>query len=396
MHYKRIIFIFFIIIIFSIITIICLQSNDKVIFKSGNINDNRVVNSNALTMMYETDYNSGEYQVSSDSMWPQEGYVFNEELSSCENGSTLTWNSENNTVSLQTNISDKCYVYFDKLPNSLNLDISLDNIVINVGSSTDKLYVSGGGLSEQIEIDNTLPVMITGSTEEYGIEVYGGTSNIILSNVNIKSSHIGEDGINSGPIRLENDAIVNLTIEGENSLEAMGSSNINKDSVGIYVPSNSKLIINGDGLLNVIGKSTGIGTNHMGNIAGTIIINSGTINATSTVNGAAIGGFDVKLIEINGGNITAISNGAGAGIGGTESASVTGQININGGTVYAQGGTFAAGIGGGGISEYYCPLSSYSIASNIYVSDFALVTAYSGIGGGTVEPEDIGNGGNCM
>ena len=123
----------------------------------------------------------------------------------------------------------------------------MDNIVINVGSSTDKLYVGGGGLSEQIEIDSTLSVMITGSTEEYGIEVYGGTSNIILSNVNIKSSHIGEDGISSGPIRLENDTVVSLTIEGENTLETMGSSNINRDSVGIYVTSNSKLIIDGDG-----------------------------------------------------------------------------------------------------------------------------------------------------
>ena len=89
-------------------------------------------------------------------------------------------------------------------------------------------------------------------------------------------------------------------------------------------------------------------------------------------------------------------DGTGAGIGGNRGASVTGQININGGTVYAQGGTFAAGIGGGGISEYLCPESSYSIASNIYVSDFALVTAYSGTGGGPVEPEDIGNGGNCI
>lgn len=107
MHYKRIIFIFSIIIIFSIITIICLQSNDKVIFKSGNINDNRVVNSNVLTMMYETEASSGEYAVSSDISWPQKGYVFNEQLSSCENGSSIAWDDNTKRVIVEANSADK-------------------------------------------------------------------------------------------------------------------------------------------------------------------------------------------------------------------------------------------------------------------------------------------------
>ncbi len=68
--------------------------------------DNQIINTNALTMMYETEYQSGEYQVSSDSVWPQEGYTFNEELSKCENGSTLIWNDESKQVLLQANTSD--------------------------------------------------------------------------------------------------------------------------------------------------------------------------------------------------------------------------------------------------------------------------------------------------
>lgn len=74
---------------------------------------NQVINTNALTMMYETEAGSGEYQVSSDTTWPQEGYEFNETLSKCENGGTLSWNSETNRVVMQTSGSDKCYVYFD-------------------------------------------------------------------------------------------------------------------------------------------------------------------------------------------------------------------------------------------------------------------------------------------
>ena len=59
----------------------------------SNENGNSIVNNNALTMMYETEYQSGEYQVSSDTTWPQDGYVFNETLSKCENGGVLSWDA---------------------------------------------------------------------------------------------------------------------------------------------------------------------------------------------------------------------------------------------------------------------------------------------------------------
>ena len=82
------------------------NNNEKVIISSKDSNKS-VVNTNALTMMYETEADSGEYVVSSDSVWPQEGYVFNENLSSCENGGTLSWNNETKRVVLTTSTSDK-------------------------------------------------------------------------------------------------------------------------------------------------------------------------------------------------------------------------------------------------------------------------------------------------
>ena len=277
-------------------------------------------------------------------------------------------------------------------PSELALDISLGNIVINEGSSSNTLYVSGGGLSGQIEINSTFPIIITGTTEAYGIEVYGGTSNITLNNASIKTSHTCEVGGVCGPILLENDAVVNLTIEGENNIEGSGSS-ISRSGVGIYVPGESSLIIDGNGILDVFGYSTGIGTIYQGIMAGTIIINSGTINATGD-HSAGIGGDNLVLVEINGGNITAISNTYGAGIGGVRNASVTGEIRINGGTVYAQGGMLAAGIGGGGSMFMTC--ESQTTAPNINISDNANVTA---IAGGVYNEdmdtpaENIGNGG---
>ena len=89
------------------------NNNDKAIYESSSTSNNKIVSSNALTMMYETEAGSGEYQVTSDTTWPQEGYVFNEQLSACENGSELTWDDENKRVIMEANTSDKCYVYFD-------------------------------------------------------------------------------------------------------------------------------------------------------------------------------------------------------------------------------------------------------------------------------------------
>ena len=97
------------------LVIINFVNSDNVIYESDNANagDNRVISSNALTMMYETEAGSGEYQVTSDTTWPQEGYTFNETLSKCENESDIYWDSNTNRVIVEANSADKCYVYFD-------------------------------------------------------------------------------------------------------------------------------------------------------------------------------------------------------------------------------------------------------------------------------------------
>ncbi len=66
-----------------------------------------------LTLMLETEAGSGQYQESTSSLWPGDGYVFNSELYSCQNGSELSWNEELGAVTLTTIIADACYVYFD-------------------------------------------------------------------------------------------------------------------------------------------------------------------------------------------------------------------------------------------------------------------------------------------
>ena len=77
--------------------------------------------SELFSYMIETSAGSGDYEMATDNKWPGEGYVFNESLSRCENGSKLTWNDETKSVTLKANISDKCYLYFDKEPPDVTL-----------------------------------------------------------------------------------------------------------------------------------------------------------------------------------------------------------------------------------------------------------------------------------
>ena len=84
-------------------------NNDGVVIASGKSEES--VNNKTFSLMLETSAGSGEYQVSTDTTWPGSGYEYNENLSSCENGSTLIWNEETRSVSLKANISDKCYIF---------------------------------------------------------------------------------------------------------------------------------------------------------------------------------------------------------------------------------------------------------------------------------------------
>ena len=85
--------------------------NNKVVLTNNS--NQKIINSNTLTMMYETEYQSGEYQVSSDTVWPQDWYTFNERLSKCENGGVLSWDDENKKVLLQTNTRPTFYLNSD-------------------------------------------------------------------------------------------------------------------------------------------------------------------------------------------------------------------------------------------------------------------------------------------
>ena len=135
---KKIIFIISLIVCFFLYLVVINLSNNERDILENSTND-QIIKSNALTMMYETEVGSGEYQISNDNSWPGDEYIFNETLSKCENGSTLTWDDENKKVLMQANTSDKCYVYFDKY-NFVTIksvdatEITSDSITVSVNA----------------------------------------------------------------------------------------------------------------------------------------------------------------------------------------------------------------------------------------------------------------------
>lgn len=138
-----------ILVILSINLYIFISGNNtkRIIVSGGNSNTN-IVNTNALTMMYETEAGSGEYAVSSDTTWPQDGYVFNETLSGCENGSKLSWDSETNRIVMSTSVSDRCYVYFDVYYEPLIiLSVELE------GGNETPFYINNFQLNKNVEIE---------------------------------------------------------------------------------------------------------------------------------------------------------------------------------------------------------------------------------------------------
>ena len=98
--------------------------------------DNRnIINNKLISLMIEETRGSGVYKVSKDNKWPSKKYIFNETLSNCKNGSTLTWNENDNSVTVNVNKTDKCDVYFDVEPGDINVSVNnLSNTYGKLGS----------------------------------------------------------------------------------------------------------------------------------------------------------------------------------------------------------------------------------------------------------------------
>ena len=163
-------------------------------------------NNNMLSMMLETDSGSGQYEMTSLSSWPTNGYVFNEQMSKCEQGSILRWDDANKKVIMKGNVSDKCYVYFDKYnpikinsysitPNGNKITISI-SATSGTGTITKYFYSKDDGASYVESTSNTYTFTNlakgTYKIKAYVLDSNNKISEVISKNIEITSMSLSE------------------------------------------------------------------------------------------------------------------------------------------------------------------------------------------------------------
>ncbi len=207
--------------------------------------------------------------------------------------------------------------------------------VLDVSTLEAKSITFGAGYSDYIVIDeNNVDDFngktLTGTTTK-GIFI----SNGVMVDLTIEDLNITKSENISSCISVGYGAMLNLTVKGNNTLEATGWG-----GAGIEVMGQTKATLRitsaSTGTLTAVG---GYGSKQFGSYGGAGI--GGMARITSDITNIYVGN-----IIIEGGTINAVGGYQAAGIGGTIGESGA-NITITGGTVNATGGSYGAGIGGG-------------------------------------------------
>ena len=189
-------------IIFLLITSILSTSLFIVSLKNKNLNNetsNNHLDENLLSMMIEQTAGAGDYVKTEASSWPTDGYLFNSTLSKCENGGEVAWDSDNNTVLMMGNTSDKCYIYFDKYSlikiNNYSITSSGNSVTVTIDASSgtgtiSKYYYSSDNGVTYIDSTNNTYTFSGLSKGTYNIKAYVMDSNNKSSSTVSKSIEI--------------------------------------------------------------------------------------------------------------------------------------------------------------------------------------------------------------
>ena len=165
--------------------------------------------------------------------------------------------------------------------------------------------------------------------------------------IQVNGIHIDRNTDTDPLISVEANCTVELQTEGENTVAGKSRH------APVSVDPSATLILGGTGTLTVenrlerLARSGAAIGGKSNQDSGKIIIESGTVVATSRGGGAAIGGGDTKkgTVEIRGGTVTATANNYAAAIGGGYQGA--GTVKISGGQVNATVSGYASAIGGG-------------------------------------------------
>lgn len=179
MNKKNIVFVI-LLVIFTLCGVF-ISRQSKVIDVYENNETNIKKSKNMLSMMLETESGSGNYEMTTRESWTTEGYIFNTELSKCENGGELSWDDTNKIVLMSGNVSDKCYVYFDKFTAPTISDITLttgnDTITVTITAQSgtkpiQKYFYSKDNGTTYVEASENTYTFSDLSSGSYTIKAY--------------------------------------------------------------------------------------------------------------------------------------------------------------------------------------------------------------------------------
>ena len=124
MNRKKLTFLGGFVVFLTIIVVFIYKNNFNKNNSLSEVKEKKIEPLSGLAIMLETKAGSGEYKVSESSTWPEKGYEFNSFRSGCENGGMLLWDEETKSVTLKTNLSEKCYIYFDLVPPDVSVAVT--------------------------------------------------------------------------------------------------------------------------------------------------------------------------------------------------------------------------------------------------------------------------------
>ena len=145
MNRKKLTFLGGFVVFLTIIVVFIYKNNFNKNNSLSEVKEKKIEPLSGLAIMLETKRGSGMYSPSSSELFPTTGYTFNETLSKCENGGTLSYDYSNQRVILNTRVSDKCYAYFDVAPPDVS--VAVNNLPTTYGklgtitcSNSDVIY----------------------------------------------------------------------------------------------------------------------------------------------------------------------------------------------------------------------------------------------------------------
>lgn len=251
---------------------------------------------------------------------------------------------------------------------SKNITLNLNNLNIMAPPNTSALQLNAGSSGSSMVLN------LTGTNNLKGMGIGCGVrsdsdQNVVISGSGILNAMVGgnssgTDG-GSGILINGNTAGSSLTIQGDVTVNATGGTSLTHSGGAGILAKYGNIIINGGTINATSGKSEGTNLFSAGMVA-TFLESDHTIGGNITVEGGdvtaqggdakykgAYGIYAYNKLDMDGGNLTANGGKSENNKGGTGVMTYEQNLEVNDGTILATGGDSIGEDGGIGISNFY-------------------------------------------